>query len=490
MNQENYKLCEKLISSTYVQQGSQAKRMHENKVRQLLEQRKWPEQGWDDQTIEILLSDLAAMDSNNFIDNCGVGEREARLASQLVARRHYRLAHGIGRSGDIAAIQPKAAGSSLMMKLTNSMVLDVIRQSGKSEGGCRYLFAFSISVHSAQAAFVVPMATGMALTLTLLAFRQKRPQAKYVLWPRIDQKSCFKAMQTAGFISVVIENKLEGDELRTDLAATEQKIDELGADNIVCIYTTTSCFAPRVPDRLEEVAKICATHNIPHLVNNAYGVQSTKCMHLIEQAARVGRLDIFVQSTDKNFLVPIGGAVIAGFEGKLLEEISKSYPGRASAAPTMDMFITLLSLGSSGYLKLCRERKELYSYLKAEMVKCASHHGQRVLETPHNPISIAMTLDGLDRDEATQLGSMLFTRFVSGTRVIAKGVIQTVNNHEFTGFGSHCDHYPHTYLTAAAAVGLRKEEVDQFIQRLDKVLAKCLKRASSHSGAASNGKMD
>lgn len=42
----------------------------------------------------------------------------------------FRLSHGIGRSGDIAAIQPKAAGSSLLMTLTNSMVLDVIKMAG------------------------------------------------------------------------------------------------------------------------------------------------------------------------------------------------------------------------------------------------------------------------------------------------------------------------------------------------------------------------
>ena len=45
----------------------------------------------------------------------------------------YRLGHGIGRSGDIAAIQPKAAGSSLLMKLTNSLVLDCIKRCGKHE---------------------------------------------------------------------------------------------------------------------------------------------------------------------------------------------------------------------------------------------------------------------------------------------------------------------------------------------------------------------
>ena len=63
-------------------------------------------------------------------DNCGVGEREARIASRLVAERHFHLGHGMGRSGDIAEIQPKAAGSSLVAKLANSFALDVIKMAG------------------------------------------------------------------------------------------------------------------------------------------------------------------------------------------------------------------------------------------------------------------------------------------------------------------------------------------------------------------------
>ena len=46
-----------------------------------------------------------------------------------------------------------------------------------------------------------------------------------------------------------MENKLEGDELRTDVEAIEEKIVLLGADSVLCIMTTTSCFAPRVFDR-------------------------------------------------------------------------------------------------------------------------------------------------------------------------------------------------------------------------------------------------
>ena len=45
------------------------------------------------------------------------------------------------------------------------------------------------------------------------------------------------------------------------------------------------------------------------------------------QASRVGRVDAFVQSTDKNYMVPVGGAVIAGFDAKFMEKISKLYPG-------------------------------------------------------------------------------------------------------------------------------------------------------------------
>ncbi|KAJ8317506.1 hypothetical protein KUTeg_005410 [Tegillarca granosa] len=259
------------------------------------------------------------------------------------------------------------------MKLTNCLVLDIIKLSG---------------IQSVKSCFVVPMATGMSLVLCMLTFRLNRPKARYIIWPRIDQKTCIKSIITAGFEAVVIENLLEGDELRTDVEAIKKKIDELGSDNILCVMTTTSCFAPRCPDRLEEVGKLCKDKDIPHLVNNAYGLQCSKCTHLIQQTARVGRLDAFVQSGDKNFMVPVGGSVIAGFDEKLIEKISKTYPGRASGSPSTDIFITLLSLGSSGYTKLLKERKINYKYLSDKLSECAAKHGERLLGIQHNHISM------------------------------------------------------------------------------------------------------
>lgn len=467
MNNQSFSLAERLIPATYLQQASASKKSRENLIRILIEQKKWPEDGWDDATIELFLADLSQMDSNNFPANCGVGEREARFASSLVARRHYRMGHGIGRSGDIGEVQPKAVGSSLLIKLANALLLDTIRLMG---------------VNNSAGCFMVPMATGMSLVLCMLTLKQERPGAKFVLWSRIDQKACFKCIITAGLQPIIIETGLSGDELRTDLVNMEAQMATLGSDNIVCVLTTTSCFAPRASDSLEQVAVLCSRYNIPHLVNNAYGLQSSRIMHLIQEAARKGRVDAFVQSTDKNFLVPVGGSVISGFDKGLLERIAKSYPGRASASPPMDIFITLLSLGVNGYKNLIGQRKEMYKYLKEELGKVAAKHGEKILETKNNPISIAMTLNSLnantatvginDNKRVTMLGSMLFLRCVFGSRVVSTIEQKEVSGYKFEGWGAHNSNYPQPYLTASATVGIQKSDVDLFIERLDKAINK------------------
>ena len=52
------------------------------------------------------------------------------------------------------------------------------------------------------------------------------------------------------------------------------------------------------------------------------------------------------------------------------------------------------------------------------------------------------------------------------------GTEKTIGSHNFTSWGAHCDTYPCAYFTAAAAIGMKKEEVDIFAKRLDKVFTK------------------
>ncbi|RCN30164.1 putative O-phosphoseryl-tRNA(Sec) selenium transferase [Ancylostoma caninum] len=93
--------------------------------------------------------------------------------------RCFSLSHGIGRSGNIGDIQPKALGSSMLACLANEFALHALQEIG---------------VVTCKAALVVPLCTGMALSLCMGSWRKSRPMAKYVLWLRVDQKSCFKIL--------------------------------------------------------------------------------------------------------------------------------------------------------------------------------------------------------------------------------------------------------------------------------------------------------
>ena len=90
MNEVAYTAASRLVpTSTAIQQGRDARKTHERHIRVLLEQvtvltgveniefitmhlhaciqkRKLPQDGWSDLRIELLLQELAVMDSNNF----------------------------------------------------------------------------------------------------------------------------------------------------------------------------------------------------------------------------------------------------------------------------------------------------------------------------------------------------------------------------------------------------------------------------------------
>jgi O-phospho-L-seryl-tRNASec:L-selenocysteinyl-tRNA synthase len=105
----------------------------------------------------------------------------------MVSRRYFRMGHGIGRSGDIAAVQvgedgggrldhviqpppsaqPKAAGSSLVLQTTNFLAKHALELAGLSEvKGC----------------LCVPLATGMSISLCLQALHLSNPTKRIVLW--------------------------------------------------------------------------------------------------------------------------------------------------------------------------------------------------------------------------------------------------------------------------------------------------------------------
>lgn len=280
--------------------------------RSLFVNRRLPEEGWSDVQIQNLLYLFSILDTNNktLISNtgededsrwCGVGEREGRVFSSLVAQRHFGLSHGIGRSGDITEPQPKAAGSSVLAKLALVLTLDAMRRGSGLNGNKGGPAAHGI---------LLPLCTGMSMSLVLSCLRTDDDKRNIVLWSRIDQKSCFKAITSAGLTCVVVPTKMAGDAVVTDMDAMKKAIEEHGKDRVLAVITTTSCFAPRVPDSVDDVAKLCEENDIYHVINNAYGLQCSQTSKLINRACVVGRVDAIVCSTDKNFLVPVGKSVL------------------------------------------------------------------------------------------------------------------------------------------------------------------------------------
>lgn len=221
-----------------------------SQYRSLFVNRRLCDDGWSDVQIQTLLFTLSSLDTNNHHERfrrCGVGEREGRVYSPLVRNRHFGFSHGVGRSGDLAEPQPKAVGSTALARLTLFLTLDVVRRGSGLD-----------KKTSANSGILLPLCTGMSIALTLRTFATidsatisnattiNGEKKNIVLWCRIDQKSCYKSILSAGFQCIIIPTKVVSDEVETNLDELRSTIQSIGKEKILAIISTTSCFAPRV----------------------------------------------------------------------------------------------------------------------------------------------------------------------------------------------------------------------------------------------------
>jgi O-phospho-L-seryl-tRNASec:L-selenocysteinyl-tRNA synthase len=61
-------------------------------------------------------------------------------------------------------------------------------------------------------------------------------------------------------------------------------------------------------------------YGIYHVVNNAYGIWCSKIANSLKEAQRKGECTAVIQSTDKNFMVPVGGSFIFCQQQPLLDK--------------------------------------------------------------------------------------------------------------------------------------------------------------------------
>jgi O-phospho-L-seryl-tRNASec:L-selenocysteinyl-tRNA synthase len=430
------KLLSDLIPKNMMRRGKITLDEQISPLKDLMSRRRFPDASFSDFQIELLLNLLSAMDTDKDPAAARVGEREGRVASPLVADLAGNFVHGIGRSGHITAPQPKAAGASLMQKLANQIATNAIQRLG---------------LPNVQCGAVLPLSTGMTTGLVMSALRREQG-VKQVLYPRIDHKSPSRGINLAGVKEITIPTELQGDAVIPNMSVLEK---EAKSRENCAILSTTTFFPPRKSDPVKEIAKICSEESIPHVINNAYGIQSREIMKTIMSAIDAGRVDAVLQSTDKNFLAPVGGAIVVTSQEDFLEDIVETYAGRGTAAPIVQALAALLALGLTRYETLRDEQEKNRELLEKNLRKIAESIDQRILDV-ENPIACAITMDNMDVEE---LGGRLYNRRVTGPRAVKSGMV-----------GSCFDEYPHDYLVMNAAIGASQSDIEQATTKLYKEL--------------------
>ncbi len=429
-----------LIPASHLTRGLTTLGTRIQPLKELLDQRTIPEKGWSDDQILVIIELLASMDTDKDPKAARVGEREGRVASPLLDRLSAGFCHGIGRSGQIAAPQPKAPGGSIMYMLVNRFASTILRKRG---------------LPNVKGAILLPLSTGMSIFLSLAACRNLHG-GTHVVYPRVDHQSPLRGIAAAGYSVNQVETRIEGEAVRCDVT----KIREAISKETAAIVSTTTFFPPREPDDIKEIAKLAADLEIPHIINNAYGVQSDEIMARVRGAIDAGRVDYVVQSTDKNFLTPVGGAIVASPVREKIEALSNTYAGRASAAPAVQFFAAMLSLGMEGYNSLIAKQKLMRKLLSDRLGEAAANCGERVLNV-FNPVAAAMTLGASRKKSPKEIGGALYTLRVTGPRVV---------DPRETSWGACVEGYPTPYLSMNAAIGATEIDIIGAINALIKAL--------------------
>ncbi len=413
-------------------------------IKTLFEQRNVPKKPWSDDQIEFLLKTLSNMDTDKDSDAARVGEREARIVSKLHLQTSAGFCHGIGRSGFLTAPQPKAPGGSIMYEISNYLARDILRNCG---------------LPNIKEAIIVPLCTGMSLSLSLGALRPEwknngSNMRRTVLVPQIDHKSLLKSIELMGLRTKIIKGKIFGDAVRIPFEDIEANLDK----DCYAIVSITSFFPPREPDNIKEISKLAKEKDLVHIVINAYGVQSPEWMKLIRSAIDAGRIDAIIQSTDKNFLTPVGGALIASPFKENITKISQAYAGRASATPVVNFLISMLSIGIDGYHKMIEEQKQNRKLLEEKITEVAQKINERVLKI-YNPVAVALSLENLEEEQLFALGGALYNLRVTGPRVY---------NPKEKAFGTCCENYHTPYIVMNAAIGSKTKDITSAVERFEK----------------------
>jgi O-phospho-L-seryl-tRNASec:L-selenocysteinyl-tRNA synthase len=115
-------------------------------------------------------------------------------------------------------------------------------------------------------AIVVPLCTGMSLSLCLGALRpDENDNRRTLIVPQIDHKSLIKAIDLMAIRQKIIPGKIFGDAVRIPIEDIKSSLD----DDCFGIVSITSFFPPRENDDIKEISKFAKENDLVHIIINA-----------------------------------------------------------------------------------------------------------------------------------------------------------------------------------------------------------------------------
>ena len=423
-----------------------------------------PKKAMSEEEIELFLKLLSLMDTDKDPKSIRIGEREARTSSNIHHKLVSGFCHGVGRSGNLIDPQPKAPGASVMYSLTNNILTSFLKKLGLN-----------------VSAIATPVATGMSISLCLSALRKKYG-CNTVIYPYAAHKSPIKAVSFSGLKMRLVETVLSEDcesvyvpvedienaikkEININDKNKNSNCDVYNIkyninldnkkENMPCVLSTLTFFPPRKSDDIVEIAKICEEYDIPHIINGAYAIQNQYYIDKLKKAFKY-RVDAVISSSDKNLLTPIGGGIIYSKDKEFINEISKTYPGRACATPIVNTIVSLLSIGINQYKELMKQQKESRKLLYDLLTELANDTNNKVLNND-SPLSICITTNS----NPVEIAGKLYNLRITGPRGV-----RSSDRFENCYLGN----FPYDYVVMNAAIGIKNKDIINAVDKLKKLL--------------------
>ncbi|KAK9717114.1 O-phosphoseryl-tRNA(Sec) selenium transferase, SepSecS [Popillia japonica] len=171
-------------------------------------------------------------------------------------------------------------------------------------------------------------------------------------------------------------------------------------------------------------------------------------------------------------LVPSGSSLVTSFDEDVIGRIAKTYPGRASSNSTIDIFITLVSLGKNGYSKFLDDKDCIQQYFQELLGKLVEKYKIFIKNYGSSATSVVLYFnENIDNLSLLEEEILRFVRNVNISLIMTQED-RMVLDHRFEDWGTHGVACTKPFVVFQLSLYTSKDDIDRLLECLDLYLSK------------------